>query len=614
MLSKTVLPEDIRKEADELAEVKATEKAMRALAHDFADDGADYKPLDLPNGLRIPDHIRISRSATFIIRENAKGENVRHFVAPAGIYVQSLARDINTGHEKWSIVWTRGKETFTLVLDRATAQNAHLLLTVAAYGLPVNSANAKRLVEFLLEFETANYTVLNANVENVSSRMGWQSTGGFLLGQQYYTKGAELVRFEPEDESTRALAKAYKTKGRIESWLNILAPAMRASKHAQLAFYAAHLPPLLKIFKCPIFVLDYAFRTSRGKTTTLRIAASVVGVPDEKQDSSAMTTWDSTPVFIERHLAAINELPFIIDDTARAKRPEDVARTLYTATQGRGRGRGKPQGIAHTGTWQTVVISSGEQPATSFTTHGGTRGRVLTVTGAPFPDGSHDLVHSLNTELLEHHGHGYALFIPWLISNREANANTWHNVYASWRDDFLAGNPDNVTARLADYIAAIHAGADLVHQAYEESGHPLPWTRTDFTDLWEGIQQEAADELGDSQALSDVLAWATANRQHFEGRNEPSLNKVEVWGKWDEDDAWQYIAIRKTVLTDFLTRAGFNPRQIFDTWKSNGYLDRPPSRRGYDSKIAISGIISWGFIKIKRAAFDKTIDQAEHES
>ena len=53
MVSKLVLPEDIRKEADELAEVKATKKAMRRLAHDFADDGADYKPLDLPNGLRV---------------------------------------------------------------------------------------------------------------------------------------------------------------------------------------------------------------------------------------------------------------------------------------------------------------------------------------------------------------------------------------------------------------------------------------------------------------------------------------------------------------------------------------------------------------------------------
>lgn len=467
----------------------------------------------------------------------------------------------------------------TVWIDRGTAQQAKKLVDWAAYGLPVNSSNARKLVDFFAAYEAHNYETLKQFKTLTSAKMGWQTTGGYLLGTTYYTTGKEIVQYEPEDDNTKGLAKAFTTKGNINEWLRILKPAM-VNIHAQIAFYSAFVSPLLELYGCPNFIVDFAHRTSKGKTTTLRIAASVVGMPDEKLENSALTTWDATPIYIERHLAAINELPFIIDDTKRAKRSDDVARVLYTAAQGRGKGRGKPNGIAQTGTWHTVTISSGEQTATSFTNDGGTRGRVLTITGAPFPDRSTSLVNSLNCGLLEHYGHGYATFIPWLVKKRVKYTDEWRKRYTVWRDFFTKKSNDNVGARLAAYMAAILTTAEIVHRAFDESGYPLPWERADFEEVWESIKREAGDELGDEEALRDVYAWVQSNAHRFYDRSEGTTPPQGYIGRWDNKPDWAFIAITQAALKEFLAKNNYNPTQVLTAWKEAGYLEVPEKRRG----------------------------------
>ena len=83
-------------------------------------------------------------------------------------------------------------------------------------------------------------------------------------------------------------------------------------------------PPMLEILGASNFVLDFAGATSSGKTTTLRVAASCWGKPDERSDESAMHTWDVTRVFLERASTIISGMPLILDDTKRAKDPSST--------------------------------------------------------------------------------------------------------------------------------------------------------------------------------------------------------------------------------------------------------------------------------------------------
>ena len=578
--------------------VISIEKAKNAKRKEKANFSlyAEYQNqlLSLPYGLQAPPHCIIGKNFTLIMKDRTT-----HRI-DAGIYIKSIITDLQSNQLYWNLVFVRNGKIESYIMDRAQAQSATRIQALSGVGFPVHSGNARLIVEFLAQFEAHNYDRLLKKQQFTSQKMGWHKDGGFLLGKHYYTRGTEQVTFHPGDAVLQDLERAYITQGTVNGWMSILQPAMQQSLHAQMAFYSAFVPPLLKILQCDNFMVDFAQRTSRGKTTILRIAASCVGVPQEDKENSAMITWEATRSFIERYMDTINELPLIIDDTKRAKSPRDIDHLIYTATQGKGNGTSSFTGIRSTKNWRTVLISSGEQPATSYTNDGGARARVLTITGSPFPDGSATLVNTIISGLREHYGHGYAVFIPWLVNHRDAFQTQWHNEYQEWLAYFSNQSDDNVSHRLAQNMAAIYTAATLVHRAFEEVGIPLPWTRGHLEKLWDGIKQEAADELGDSKALEDTLAWVVSNPGKFPNKNEigqPST--TEVFGAWYQTNHTEYLVIREQKLNEILKKWGYNPYEVLVSWRDQGYLDIPNSRKGFSTNVRFGNHVIGGYVKFK---------------
>src|SRR5262249_41242302 len=145
----------------------------------------------------------------------------------------------------------------------------------------------------------------------------------------------------------------------------------------KFGIYVACAAPMLMILGTPNIVVSDSGPTTGGKTVKLRVAGSVWGGPDETSPHTVVYTWDATPVWRGRGPRTLGSLPLILDDTMRARRPQDVQQTIYDAASGRGRGRGSPKGLAAQGAWRTVLMTSGERPLASFTQAGGTHARVL---------------------------------------------------------------------------------------------------------------------------------------------------------------------------------------------------------------------------------------------
>ena len=70
--------------------------------------------------------------------------------------------------------------------------------------------------------------------------------------------------------------------------------------------------------------------------------------------------------------AVANNLPFLMDDTKLCQRREDVQQLIYDFSQETHQGTRIFKGIAAQSTFRSVLLTSGEQPATSFTEAGGT--------------------------------------------------------------------------------------------------------------------------------------------------------------------------------------------------------------------------------------------------
>jgi putative DNA primase/helicase len=356
-------------------------------------------------GTRLPAGFALDREGTWewtTQQDSSGGEPVfRRLVAHAPILISARFRNVETGVEALRIHWRRPDGWRALTVDRSIALDARRILELAGEGFPVFSDNARKLTKYLAEAEALNWSMLPTI--HVSAHLGWQGRDGehgFLVGRRLITSDGELIEtpglgvggevmtaggvsFRGVTAGDEQIVDAYHSRDSKEEWMRAIAKLKRHPR-AMVALYASFVPPLLQIIRCPNFIIDWAYRTSAGKTTLLRMAVSVWGNPNENEPDAAMRSWDSTQVYIERCASISSGLPLILDETKRVKDLRQVANVLYEVATGQGRGRGTVKGTAATRTWRTVLLSTGEAPAVSFTQDGGTRARCLEIRGAPF--------------------------------------------------------------------------------------------------------------------------------------------------------------------------------------------------------------------------------------
>jgi len=365
-----------------------------------------------------------------------------------------------------------------------------------------------------------------------------------------------------------------------------------------LAIYASFVPPLLTIFRARSFIISFAGPTSGGKTTTLGCAAATWGCPDQTVPGSLMMTWDTTRVGIERSMRVLNGIPIVIDDTKQAKRPEDVSQAVYDVTGGRGRTRGSEQGLAATATWRTVMITSGEQPMTSFSEDGGTRARILEVWNSPFGCTSAEMaafVTRLREEFNQNYGHAGPRFVAYLIDQR-AQWEVWRNEYNRARLAYeqLAGS-NNVASRMAAHVAVLEVGARLVHEALA-----LPWPYENvIRGLWDELTADAAEADRAAVGMRLLLNFCATQRHRFEGgeaaNNSPGGVPLQGFvGRWIHHvtigDPHDCRVVYVQVVNDLLTSAGFEPQSMKRMWRDRGWTTTNPGKTTL--KIRVTDILA----------------------
>lgn len=610
---------------------KAENDGFRLVTTDFVgerDRTAGSMLADAPNpSLIIPPPYFVRGDATGVVIQRADPVlgvvQVETVIAHAPLMIEGRLRDAEEGVEALRLTWRRQNGWKGKTVDRGLVMNARQLVTLADDGAPVTSSNAAELVPYLDALEAANQERLPA--ARISSHLGFQGpTGelGFLHGRNLILPSGdqvdglnlaelppehwreEFVAFRGASSGDEQIADAYRAEGSYERWREAV-QGLQGHPRALLAFYAAFVPPILFILRAPNFIVDLSNRTSTGKTTALRAAASVWGNADERSPTSSIGSWDATKVWQERASAVLNALPLLLDDTKRAKEPKVVAEMLYAVANGRGRGRGNIRGLAKTRSWRTVLISTGEAPATSFTQDGGTRMRTLTVRGSPFGASDHDtgrLVDLLNLGVTMNYGHAGPAFIRWLYACR-ADWDQLSELYQTALQDFAERAESGEARRLAQYAALLNLTASLVHGALD-----LPWRYDEpLTELWDELAAEASDAAGDIRALRDVVSWAYSHEERFYGRETAdsygNSRPPPFWaGHWKRHE-WEYLAFFPTVLNEVLQGLKYEPEAILAGWQERDWLDTSKGGGRTRKTYVGNGNTPW-MVRIKREAID----------
>lgn len=539
---------------------------------------------------RVPAGYAIDLSGVWKLGHDDSGDVSNMRIATAPIFIVGRTHDVLTGEAKRMVAWRTPAGWTMRAVARGMLMNAQKLIGLADLEAPVTSNTAAQLVGWFSEFEAENMHRFGA--ASAASRMGWIQSGGvkgFLLPDAFYTADPDADGMElnpPAGQET--LRDGWKPAGTWEGWLDAIEP-MREHAPMWIALYASAAAPLLEIVGCPSFVVDICGETTGGKTTALRVAASVWGRPSDN-GVTAMYSWDSTKVYIERLCGFLCNLPVILDETKRAKNAQIVRDVIYDFANGQGRGRGNIEGTRATTSWRTVLLSSGESAAVQFSQDGGTRARVITVSGKPL--GRDGLVGSRAAEhitsgVVQNYGFLGRKVVQYLLAAHDQHEDL-RRIWEESRTYFAAAAKVAITKRQAQYLAVLHMAAEIVHQL----GVPQPVNCDPLTVLVESMLLSEDDADRPAAAMSEVISWCAANQTRFWGRHTMRdgvpVEPTRGWaGSWESGTNWSMIHLRSAVLREVLEEAGFDYEEIVARWSERNWV-KLGGRDGREKQVPVS--------------------------
>lgn len=324
------------------------------------------------------------------------------------------------------VAWRSPQRWRHLVLDRDVAFSSRKLPDTARSGLPVGSHNAAELARYLFHYEEANPGI----PETYSTRsMGWQGPSddpmrrGFLAGERPHGCDVE-VALDRESPGDLQEARSIHPAGGRGDWGRAIHP-MLEYPIVRIFVVAALLPPLIGPLGGPNGVIDLYGRTSRGKTSILRIAMSTW--------RSALldpVTWDATAVSVGAGATLYSDLPYVLDDTATEKAEpkarNNIGQIIYQVVSGRGRGRANRTGRNRArDSRRTLMITTGETPLAELVGREGASARCLSFRLPPQPFGEGDSatiaarLTAARRDLGTHYGHAGPAMVEYLLAHRD---------------------------------------------------------------------------------------------------------------------------------------------------------------------------------------------------
>lgn len=460
--------------------------------------------------------------------------------------------------EEWfELRWRAGSRTVSRRVGGAVLRSGRALVReLGGLGIPAIDADAKHLERYLASYLVANHRVLEDTRMTIARHLGWQDDGTFV------TADGAPYHVEPAEPEQKAALGGHRAKGSLDKWQDAVArteryPVVRAVLAAGLA------APLLAPLRLNSFVIDISGRSSRGKSTAAGLGLSPWA--DPTSHGKAMATWKSTIIAIEKRLNLVRGLPVVLDETRVVKNPDNVDQIIYQVSmdEGTARGGGYPSMLA----WQTIVISTGEQPALSFTSHEGAAARILSLRRAPFgTDGPRSAAdaRAVTDAIADNHGTAGPAFAERLraLLAEDDGPQRLRERHEQLRVVHAAAARNDIARRRAPLVAALHLAAQLAH---EWDIVPLPALETEvWTDL---LGEESAREDRGEMALDVVRGLIAAQGHRLAPVNAHGPAAIDApaggWiGAYTDHDGKPAVALLPEPLAVALSHA--NPPIVLD--------------------------------------------------
>ena len=453
--------------------------------------------------------------------------------------------NIDTGECKTAIAFQRGKTWKTEIFDNVTLANATKIVNLAAWGIAVDSENARRLVSYLSYIGNENYDSIPE--EKSISRLGWVKGHGFSP----YVKGLQFDGLEDYRQAFECVGQS----GSEEAWMELVLK-MRASGNvpARLMLAASFSSVLIDSMNALPFILHAWSNVSGvGKSVGMMVAASVWAMPEIGR---YVKTFNSTMVGLEMIASFCGSLPVFMDELClKDGKRETFDAMIYQYCEGVGRTRGsKTGGIQQTRIWKNCCIATGEYPITSDNSKAGAVNRVFEVSCGETP--MFEDPRGVVRLVCENYGFAGKRYVDSLSkANLEIIRGIQEGFYTQ-----LDGKTTDKQRLSASIILAADAWATML---LFKDDHALT-----VDEIVPFLQDVNAVDVN-RRAMLYLLDTITANPGRFQQREDGSY-QGECWGEIDENKNRVYL-IRHT-FEKLMDAEGYNSTGFLKWAKQNGYL------------------------------------------
>jgi uncharacterized protein (DUF927 family) len=215
------------------------------------------------------------------------------------------------------------------------------------HGLKIAPKGKPMLLEYLITARTSKRA-------RVTSRTGWHDAGPdgavFVLPDDAIGPTGDAWIFE----SNASGGQTFAMRGTLKGWQREVSALCSGNSRLLFAVSVAFAAPLLYLAGAEGGGFHFRSNSSDGKTTALRIAASVCGGPEYMQ------RWRATDNGLEALAPQHCDAPLLLDELAQID-PKAAGEVAYMLANGGGKARAdRMGGMRERASWRILFLSAGE--------------------------------------------------------------------------------------------------------------------------------------------------------------------------------------------------------------------------------------------------------------